>query len=73
MINVCLINKNTELVFSQYGNVKRTKVYRDDANQAKGDGLVTYAKPASVDLAIAKVMTASNGGNLFCWEQVQRS
>lgn len=47
-------------MFSQYGNVKRTKVYRDDANRAKGDGLVTYAKPASVDLAIAKVTTASH-------------
>ncbi|CAN0290183.1 unnamed protein product, partial [Hapterophycus canaliculatus] len=44
-----------ELVFSQYGAVKRTKVYRNDAGEAKGDGLVTYAKPASVDLAIAKV------------------
>ncbi|CAN0487633.1 unnamed protein product, partial [Laminaria digitata] len=45
----------SELVFSQFGNVKRTKVYRDESGQVKGDGLVTFAKPASVDLAVAKV------------------
>lgn len=46
-----------ELIFSQHGKVKKTKIYRDDAGQAKGDGLVTYAKAASVDLAVAKVRT----------------
>ncbi|CAN0192576.1 unnamed protein product, partial [Ectocarpus fasciculatus] len=44
-----------ELVFSQHGSVKRTKVYRNEAGEAKGDGLVTFAKPASVDLAVAKM------------------
>lgn len=45
----------TELVFSQHGRVKKAKIYRDDAGQAKGDGLVTYAKAACVDLAVATV------------------
>ncbi|CAN0094717.1 unnamed protein product, partial [Ectocarpus sp. 12 AP-2014] len=44
-----------ELVFSQHGSVKRTKVYRNEAGEAKGDGLVTFAKPASVDLAVVKM------------------
>lgn len=50
-----------ELVFSQYGKVKRVKIYRDDAGQHKGDGLVTYTKPASVDLAVAKVRACAAG------------
>lgn len=42
-------------MFSQHGKVKRVKLYRDEAGQAKGDGLVTYAKPVSAELAIVKV------------------
>lgn len=50
-----IVGGGTELVFSQHGKVKRVKLYRDEAGQAKGDGLVTYAKPVSADLAIVKV------------------
>lgn len=62
----------SELVFSQYGSVKRTKVYQDDGGQVKGDGLVTYAKPASVDLAVAKVHTAYMIRSYFELHTVQR-
>lgn len=55
VVFLCLV-RSSELVFSQYGSIKRTKVYRDDAGHVKGDGLVIYAKPASVDLAVAKVV-----------------
>lgn len=59
---LCSYVRKSELVFSQYGSVKRTKVYRDDAGQVKGDGLVIYAKPASVDLAVAKVSSTFSYG-----------
>jgi RNA recognition motif-containing protein len=46
-----------DLLFSPCGNIRRIKLYRDQNGHPKGDALVTYVKPGSVNNAIQKVET----------------
>ncbi len=43
-----------DLLFSPHGTIRRIKIYRDAHGQPKGDALVTYAKPGSVNAAANK-------------------
>lgn len=44
-----------DLLFSPHGTIRRIKIYRDQHGKPKGDALVTYAKPGSVNAAANKV------------------
>jgi hypothetical protein len=41
----------SEALFTSIGKIRRVKIYRDENNKPKGDALVTFVRPGSVDSA----------------------
>ena len=49
---LCVVAKKAGIIQEDEAGAKRIKIYCDDQGKPKGDALVKYALPASVDLAI---------------------
>ncbi|CAM9196875.1 unnamed protein product [Phaeothamnion confervicola] len=51
-----------EVLFSGHGAIKRTKIYRHEDGRLKGDALITYQRPGSVEGACKRLNGVCFGG-----------